>query len=192
MTDPSELVVALTALSIALDSLPVTWAIGGSLASAAHGEPRATNDVDVIAPLTESNAPTLCERLGADFYADADMAREAARNHGSFNVLDQRSFLKIDIFVPREGPLGLGQLQRRRFIEILPGLAPVPILGAEDVVLQKLRWYQMGDEVSDRQWRDLVSVLRHCRSTLDEAYLDAVASATGLASLLERARRDAK
>lgn len=49
----------------------------------------------------------------------------------------------------------------------------------------------MGGSVSDRQWRDIVSVLRQTGGTLDEAYLDAVASGAGLTDLLARARRDA-
>lgn len=191
MTDPRELSVALSAVAGALDALEVDWAIGGSLASAAHGEPRATNDVDIIALLDEAAARKLTALLGAEFYADPDTAVEAVRTCGSFNLIDQRSFLKIDIFVPSPGPLGAGQLDRRRFLGVLPDLDPVPILGPEDVVLQKLRWYALGGEVSDRQWRDIVSVLKHGGSELDRAYLDEVAGPAGLAHLLDRALRDA-
>lgn len=70
----------------------------------------------------------------------------------------------------------------------LVGGIEVPVLGPEDVVLQKLRWFAIGGEVSERQWRDLVAVLR--AGPLDDAYLDEVAEATGLEVLLTRARRE--
>lgn len=192
MTDPDEIGRALVALAHAFDALAVRWAIGGSVASAAHGEPRATNDVDVIALLTETEARALVQQLGTDFYADADAAADAARRRSSFNVIDNRSFIKIDVFVPAPGPLGAGQLDRLQLLEILPGVRALPILGPEDVILQKLRWYGLGGGVSDRQWRDIVSVLRIASDAIDQAYLDDVATSQGLAALLARARDDAR
>jgi hypothetical protein len=140
--------------------------------------------------LDESAARRLTQLLGAHFYADPGAAADASRRCASFNVIDQRSFIKIDIFVPPTGPMGLGQLDRRQLLELLPGLRVLPTLGPEDVVLQKLRWYRTGGEVSDRQWRDLLSVLRHS-AAMDHEYLDRVASSAGLADLLARARAEA-
>lgn len=184
-----ELAETLAALHRAFDALGIEWAVGGSLASAAYGEPRATNDVDVIATLSEDAARRLATILGPDFYCSAEAAVEAAQRRDSFNIIDQRSFLKVDVFVPPAGPLGVGQLARRRRL-VLVGAVEVPVLGPEDVVLQKLRWYRMGGGVSERQWRDLVQVMR--ASELDDAYLDEVAASTGLAALLARAREDAR
>lgn len=188
MTDPDELGRAVLAIAAALDALGARWAIGGSLASAAHGEPRATNDVDVIAELEEAPARGFCATLGPDFYADADVAAAAVRDRRSFNVIDTRSFIKIDVFVPGPGLLGLAQLDRRRMLPVLSGVHPLPVLGPEDTILQKLRWYALGGEVSDRQWRDILSVLRHGAGKLDDGYLDDVAARTQLADLLQRAR----
>jgi hypothetical protein len=191
MTDPDELGRAVGPIADALDAIGVRWAIGGSIASAVHGEPRATNDVDVVAALDESQARDLCARLGAAYHADADMAADAVRRRSSFNVIDTRSFIKIDVFVPPAGALGLGQLDRRLEAEVVPGARAVFVLGAEDTVLQKLRWYQLGGGVSDRQWRDIVSVLRHTGRRLDDAYLDSVANDAKLGDLLATARADA-
>ena len=191
MTDPGEIGEALAAVARAFAALAVRWAIGGSVASAAHGEPRATNDVDVVALLTEQDARALVQQLGADFYADADAAADAARRHSSFNVIDNRSFIKIDVFVPPPGPLGAGQLDRLQMLQILPGVGALPILGPEDVILQKLRWYELGGGVSDRQWRDIVSVLRIAREAIDFEYLVDVASHHGLGVVLARAQSDA-
>ncbi len=189
MTEIEELRAVLAAIGRAFDALGVDWAVGGSLASAAYGEPRATNDVDVIALLDEAQARRLGDLLGETFYWSEEAAVEAVERHDSFNVIDQRSFLKVDVFVPPPGPLGDGQLRRRRTLALMEGIA-VPVLAPEDVVLQKLRWYRLGGGVSDRQWRDLVEVLRS-HDGLDDAYLDEVAAATDMEALLARARTDA-
>ena len=191
MTDPQEIARALQDLAKAFDAVSARWAIGGSLASSAHGEPRATNDIDVIAVLSENEARAFVAALGVDFYADADVAADAVRHRSSFNVVDNRSFIKIDVFVPAEGPLGVGQLDRAIALEIFPG-TELPILGREDVILQKLRCDTLGGVVSDRQWRDIVAVLRFGEGQLDDSYLDVVATSHGLAEPLARARLAAR
>jgi hypothetical protein len=188
MTATEELVATLQALEQAFEALGVEWAVGGSLASAAYGEPRATNDVDVIARLDVSGAHGFAALLGNDFYCSEEAAVDAVRRHASFNVIDHRSLLKVDVFVPPPGPLGQGQLIRRRQLPLVGGLK-LPVLAPEDIVLQKLRWFEMGGGVSERQWRDIVEVLRS--GPLDDAYLDSVARVTRLEDLLERARGDA-
>ena len=192
MTDPDEMRRALAAVAAALDAMQVRWGVGGSLASAAYGEPRATNDADLIAVLSEVEARDLVTRLGPDFYADQDAAADAARRRSSFNIIDKRSFIKVDVFVPPAGRLGIGQLDRCVKLELYPGLAPVPILSPEDVIIQKLRWFHIGGEASDRQWRDILSVVRAMGADLDGAYLDDVCVEANLGDLLARARREAR
>ena len=58
---------------------------------------------------------------------------------------------------------------------------------AEDIVLAKLEWYRAGGEVSDRQWRDVLGVLRVQGDRLDQEYLRLGADELGLADLLDRA-----
>ena len=175
-----------------LDALGVEWAVGGSLASATYGEPRATNDVDVAAILSPGNARRFARRLGKAFYADEEAAFDAASRYTSFNVLDRRTLVKVDVFILPPGPLGEGQLARRRRLTLFPDARSVPVLAPEDVVLQKLRWYASGGQVSDTQWRDILSVLRLAEEPLDDAYLDEVARSADLGELLARARKEAR
>ena len=176
----------------ALDGLGVEWAVGGSLASATYGEPRATNDVDVAAILSPENARRFARHLGKEFYADEEAAFDAASRYTSFNVLDQRTLVKVDVFILPPGPLGEGQLARRRRLPLFPDARSVPVLAPEDIVLQKLRWYASGGQVSDTQWRDILSVLRLAEEPPDDAYLDEVAKSAGLGELLARARKEAR
>jgi hypothetical protein len=192
MTDLEALTHSLTRIADVLDAMSVSWAVGGSIASSVYGEPRATNDIDVIATLSEQQARGLVAQLGDEFYANEDSAADAVRRRSSFNVIDNHSLVKVDIFVPAQGPLGVGQLERVRHLSAFPGMRPVPLLGPEDIVLQKLRWHRSGGGVSDRQWRDLVSILRIVGARIDGAYLEDVAAKEGLMEALERARSDAK
>lgn len=191
MTDPLELGATAARIAEVLDALGVRWAIGGSVASASYGEPRATNDLDVISVMSERQVRGLVARLGEDFYVNEDVAADAARRRASFNIIDNLSLVKIDIFLPPPGRMGTGQLERARLVPAFAGVRPVPILGPEDVILQKLRWFQQGGEVSERQWRDLVSVLTITAGHLDHGYLESVAQEAGLLDLLARARADA-
>ena len=58
-------------------------------------------------------------------------------------------------------------------------------------MLQKLIWYRKGDCVSDRQWRDVVGVLKRCGGSLEGAYLERWSSELELEPLLAKALRQA-
>lgn len=66
------------------------------------------------------------------------------------------------------------------------------MLSPEDVILQKLRWYDAGQRISERQWRDVLGVLKVRAGTLDEGYLRQQAADAGLGELLEQALDDAR
>lgn len=189
MIDDADLEETLLTLAAVFKEMEVRWVIGGSYASSTYGESRATNDLDVIAPLSEMQARRLVEKLGDDFYAVEEVAVEATRRRSCFNVIDNRTFIKVDVFVPAAGPLGVGQLDRMRMVPLVRDLL-FPVLAPEDVILQKLHWFRLGGETSDRQWRDICSVFSTSRD-LDQRYLDGVAASEGLAALLARARADA-
>jgi hypothetical protein len=190
MTEDVELRATLALLAQALDSLSIPWAIGGAFASAVHGEPRATNDIDVIANLRPSHVAPFISALGDAFYADEASIRQAITARDSFNVIDERSFLKVDVFVPRAGALGEGQLTRRRTYSLSETGPQVFVLGPEDTILQKLRWFDLGGRTSDRQWRDVLSVVR-LGGPLDLTYAREATVSTNLTDLLELALREA-
>jgi len=172
----------------ALEALGVPYAIGGSFASALHGVMRATMDVDLVADLQQEDVAPFVQALGEAFYADAQMAREAIAQHRSFNLIHLDTMFKVDVFVARPRDFDRAQLARRE----LYLLSEDPerrayVASAEDTVLAKLEWYRMGGEVSNRQWRDALSVLKVQGQRLDRVYMRQMAVELGVRDLLESA-----
>ena len=137
-----------------------------------------------VSPLTEQLAP--------EFYIDAGAMSSAIANQGSFNLIHLSTMTKVDVFVHWRTPFAESQFARRRKKRIIP-TDPTELFFAspEDTVLAKLDWYRQGGSVSDRQWRDLVSVLKLQNQALDRAYLKDWADRLKVTSLLDRALTDA-
>lgn len=173
----------------AFEVLDVDYLVGGSLASSFHGTPRSTLDVDLVADLKTAHGPLLVARLGDAYYADPERITLAIAKRSSFNVIYLRTMFKVDVFVLGDDPLAREEMRRRQRIDLGDG-TEVDVASAEDVVLQKLLWYRLGNEVSDRQWNDLLGVIRVRGDQLDRPYLHRWAEHLGLTDLLRRALGD--
>lgn len=176
----------------ALDALGVAYAIGGSLASAVHGVVRATMDADLVADLRMEHVEPLAEALGDAFYADVEMMRDAVRRRTSFNLIHLETMFKVDVFVAKPRPFDRSQLARCQ-VHLLSEDPPrrAYVASAEDIVLAKLEWYHMSGGVSDRQWRDVLGVIKVQGDRLDRDYLRRMAADLGVADLLERVFKEA-
>ncbi|MBY0494162.1 MAG: hypothetical protein K2Y23_08085 [Cyanobacteria bacterium] len=177
-------------LGAILDRLNVPYTIGGSIAASVAGEPRATIDIDIVAALRHAEVTPLLAALGGDFYVAEDALHRAIDRLGTANLIDQATGIKVDVFIAGGTPLDDQQLARRQRIEVRPGQA-IYVHPPEDILLQKLRWFRKGGGVSDRQWRDVIGIIRTQGAALDRAYLAANAPALDVTALLERALRDA-
>ncbi len=174
----------------ALDRHRVRYVVGGSLASSISGEPRSTLDVDLVVELSDDQVDPLITALGDVFYADRESIRRAIRNRSSTNLIHLATSIKVDLFVMGGSPIDEEQMNRRLRVRV--GDQPdsyLYVYTPEDILLQKLRWYRLGGEASDRQWRDVMGIVAVQGDTLDFDYLRQGAAAMEVSDLLERALR---
>ncbi len=176
----------------AFEALRVPYFLGGSMASSVHGIYRATADADFVAALGPHHAEPLVRLLQPAFYAELEAIRTATVSQRSFNVIHLDTMLKVDVFVASSAPFHLMQMRRRVLQAVTPdGQTTFYVASPEDTVLAKLQWYRDGGGVSDRQWNDILGVLKVQGPTLDRAYLDQWARELGVTDLLRRALDDA-
>ena len=172
----------------ALTSVGAEYFLGGSLASSLQGEPRATNDIDFVIALPLGRTNALRDALGSDFEVDTDMLRDAVLHARSANAFYLPVVTKIDFFGRGYEPFDESEFSRRRPVVVRTSGETIVVKSAEDTVLRKLLWFRDGGEVSEKQWRDIVSVLRISGAAMDDAYLTSWASRLELDVLLQRAR----
>ncbi|MBI2377443.1 MAG: hypothetical protein HYV07_25810 [Deltaproteobacteria bacterium] len=185
----SEPLIVVAEIASVLDSLGVVYVIAGSVASSLHGIPRATQDVDLVAALRYPHVKPFAAALEGRFYVDEDSVRSAVLRRSSFNVIHLETMFKADIFVSSDDPWIESELSRFRpeSIDLSDRSAVVRFASAEDVLLHKLVWFRLGNEVSERQWKDIVGVLKIQGDRIDQEYLRRWAPHLRVADLLERA-----
>lgn len=174
-----------TSIAVILERLEIRYVIGGSVACSIWGEPRTTIDLDLMIETGEEAARHLAQALVKEYYVDEDSAAFAAREQGSFNAIHYDTSMKVDFFVAEQGELARKQLERRRAIGI--GNSTLHFYAPEDLIVRKLMWFRLGEGQSERQWRDVIGVLRVSGHLLDRDYLVRAAEEAGVAGLLERA-----
>jgi len=119
-------------------------------------------DIDVAVVLERRHIPPLIAAVAPDYYVSESMALDALEHGTSFNLVHYESAMKVDVFVL-----------------------------TDDQVLRKLFWFRPGGHVSDRQWRDVISILTVQGERIDRAELQRTADESGLGDLMARAIAEA-
>jgi len=185
LTDPISLALD---IAVIFNALNIPYLVGGSVASTLMGEPRATEDVDIVADLTIDKLIPLLQALQPRFYVSEDAVRDAIRFKRSFNLIDNDSLGKVDVFILKDNPFPQIEFQRRRSQLVRQNPDQMLVLPTpEDIILQKLVWYRMTKNESQRQWRDVLGVMKLQGDRLDFEYLQKWAEELSLSDLLETA-----
>ena len=188
-----DILVALDPVVKAFEKIGVTYYISGSVASSAYGIARATLDVDLVTDLRTQHVNSLTEILESDYYIDKEMILDAIKRSSSFNLIHLETMLKVDIFITKDRPYNKMAFQRKRkdTLDEEQGAAEFYFASPEDIILNKLEWFRMGGEVSERQWHDVLGIMKVQGDLVDKEYLRNWAAELEISDLLEQAFRDA-
>ena len=150
--------------------LGLRYLVTGSTATILYGEPRFTNDLDVVVDLPEEAVPVLCREFPSpDFYLSEPAAIEAVRGRRQFNIIHPTSGLKIDVIVASDSDFDRSRLSRGRMLPVVSS-GSVWVASPEDVIVKKLQYFREGG--SDKHVRDIVGVLRIRGEEIDHTYLE--------------------
>jgi hypothetical protein len=162
----------------------ILYYVTGGVAASTHGEPRSTLDLDLVVQISSRDVAELAAILTQQgFYCPASAIEEVQQGlRNSFQATHQVSIASVDIYLSDGSDFAASQMSRRLWID-----AGFYVSSAEDTVLQKLRWRQTSQ--SEKQWRDVLGILKLQQTDLDDAYLDTWAVRLGLGADIEAARR---
>ena len=171
-----------------LEQSGLRYVIGGSVASSLMGEPRSTLDLDLMIESDPVKVRILVRLLSEICYVDEENALDAVERRTSFNAVHFDSSMKIDFFIV-DSALSQEQLLRARRLPLSSGVS-LYFYTPEDLIVRKLLWFRLGGETSQRQWRDVLGILRTSRNEIDRALLVDTAVKAEVSDLLERALRE--
>jgi hypothetical protein len=188
LPEPLEVTIKVTDV---LEKLGIPYLIGGSLASTLYGLVHTTQDSVIVAEMQIGHIHPFVDALQNEFFMDEEMITDSIRTNSSFNLIHRASMFKVDIFIPRPRPFNRSQLLRakKQTFSSEPDVS-AKFSSAEDTILSKLEWYRLGGEVSERQWRDILGVLKTQSGGLDTVYLDKWSKELKVGDLLERALKE--
>jgi len=152
-----------------LERLGLRYFVTGSMATIFFGEPRFTNDIDIVVDLPASRMQEFCAAFPSpDFYLSEETVRRAVSRRGQFNIIHPASGLKVDVMVPADSPFNRSRFLRAEKVRPSPDF-DATFSSAEDVILKKMEAYREGG--SEKHLRDIAGVLRISGASLDRDYI---------------------
>lgn len=171
-----------------LESRGIGYAVVGSVAGLSHGYGRTTIDVDVLVEFPKHLVQEFVAEFEADYYVDAGMIEDAIRHRSSFNLYHFDTGIKVDCFVSKESDFDKSVTSRRERETMSDESTPAFFVqSAEDLILSKMVWFRKGGESSDRQWNDILAVLKVQQLSINMEYLEHWAERLRVADLLDKA-----
>lgn len=185
-SDPEALQVAFRVLEV-FQRFGIAYHLGGSYASAIHGVPRQTQDVDLVVELGPEHVTGFVQALENEFYIDKQAVVRAVSERTSVNLVHLATGVKVDLFIKGTTAFDVSEFKRRVVVRLGDERPQdVFVKSAEDTILRKLLWFRLGGGVSDRQWQDVHGIVSVQGNRLDVEYLRRSADQLGLRDLLDR------
>jgi len=166
-----------------LERLKIPYLVTGAIASMAYGEPRLTNDIDIVADIDLAQVQNVKDCFPEiDFYLDIDAIKDAIRRRHQFNLIHPSSGLKVDVMIPAKDSFNRSRFSRTKRLKI-SNTCSAEFAAPEDVIIKKLQYYQEGG--SDKHLRDILSMLKISSSMIERNYIKDWVEKLGLSDLWE-------
>jgi hypothetical protein len=167
-----------------LEALSLPYLVTGSQATIAFGEPRFTNDIDIVVALTPDRLDAFIDSFPVeDYYLSRAAASDAIARQSMFNIIHPRSGLKIDVIIPGTTEYEQSRFARGRKVNVTPDFAAT-FASPEDVIIKKLQFFKIGN--SDRHLRDIAGVLKVSGAAIDRGYIEKHAQQFGVGEIWQR------
>ena len=150
-----------------LSAAGIPYMITGSLSSSFHGQPRATNDIDIVVAPSAQQLDSFLSMFDDDYYLSPEAAKRALRSGGMFNVIESETGWKADLIIQKSRPFSEEEFNRRVRVDLM--VLSVFVTTPEDIILAKLEWSARGE--SERQYKDAIGVALTQGEALDQDYL---------------------
>lgn len=172
------------------ESINIPYYVSGGVASSIHGEPRSTRYLDLVILVQPDQIDLLVTTLEiAGYYCPAGAVENLKQGcERMLNITHTETIGNADFYISDSSPFAVSQMARR-ILPDLDGIPPFWVASPEDMILQKLRWGQSSQ--SEKQWRDVLGILKLQAQSLDYTYLMQWAEHLDLVDTLSRALTEA-
>ena len=179
-----DLVFLLKIVKKRLDKAGIPYMVSGGVAVSFWGFPRTTHDIDIVIEAQEKDKNKIIKIFEKDFYISDEAVEEAIKNRFTFNIIDNKSGLKIDFWLLKKDAFGKSEFSRK-IKERMFG-EDIFIISPEDLVLCKLMGFE--ETKSGRRLQDAKSILQ--TSKVDMKYIKSWAEKQGTIEILNDLLKD--
>ena len=167
----------------ALERVGLRYFVTGSTVTIFYGEPRFTNDIDIVVDLPQCSIEEFCRQFPDDqFYVSEEAARDAVQRQSQFNIIHPQSGLKIDVIIPAATEFNRSRFHRIQKVQAGDGWDAC-FASPEDAIVKKMEYFRDGG--SEKHLRDITGVLKTSGKEIDTAYIERWAHTLNLMEIWE-------
>jgi len=169
------------------EKLKIPYFVTGAIASIAYGEPRFTNDIDVVADMGLIHIETFKSCFPEnEFCLDTDSIREAIIRRSQFNIIHPEAGMKVGVVISKGDDFDISRFSRVKRLYVSESKS-VDFASPEDVIIKKLEYFKQGR--SEKHLRDITSMLKISSELIDRAYITSWAKRLTVSEIWEELQK---
>jgi hypothetical protein len=166
-----------------LEGIGISYFVTGSVATIYYGEPRLTNDIDIVVRMSAEHVAAFCRAFPSpDYYLSVEAIRQAVETHTQFHIIHPASGLQVDVIIADDTPFNRSRFTRASLVQFSPDYEAT-FASIEDVFIKKMEYYRQGG--SEKNLRDIAGVIKVSGDRLDRDHITHWVSQLGLDAIWE-------